>query len=718
MSNTKGQVHNFRQWGQEEQLRSFLAWLPQDLQNAPGINWAHLPDTIMRYCIKNISTSPDASYLAIAAASAQGNVSSDSLLQMLRHLHAFLRTMRASCGMEHMSDLGRRTLWDAFATRTSASSVRSKQLSSYSAVSMRHYPQYLHTLDPADTVMMQQYQLPCMPPGFLRRVGKASELNASSKMRQQPIHQQLVPLFPVLCQLVWLRKQLAERLLQAYHQAQRQAAAGAVLPLHFQYTDILPWVEQQGQTADLHQRELQLRFILWSRRSWVLHHQERYSRKVIRRAQRAYGPYSPEQDRYFVQFDGSQEDLLWIGELVEQQLLQHLYAGEARREPTYAERVRLARELGFPRGCPGILRGDTYWFAQATRRGDQVFDPEPLYRGVLYGAALAMLAMASGGSTSELLQVSADRWVTTPVGRHQKLLPERAKNDQERRLFTISAEAAQLLQEIGQRLVEAYAEIPVVPASRQITKFDQLRPERYYFQWQRGMVDPHDTETLVRFLLHGVSLFTPDRQPIRFSMELLRGGNVSLEERSQTLLHVLGFNQGILLHLSPASADVYCRDLFAYWQFAGSKEAALQPLTLARWMVHMREERYDVSTINRMAREIRRIFAAAAAAGHIDRSLADAFQQVGRISLPSTEWGNSIPHLTYARIYKKCGNPSCSVCRDGKGHGPYWYAYWRENGKRHTVYVGPEKDEHALAVALRKIEQLRGRNGTALAQQD
>ncbi|NIA24121.1 MAG: hypothetical protein GWP04_00980 [Gammaproteobacteria bacterium] len=32
----------------------------------------------------------------------------------------------------------------------------------------------------------------------------------------------------------------------------------------------------------------------------------------------------------------------------------------------------------------------------------------------------------------------------------------------------------------------------------------------------------------------------------------------------------------------------------------------------------------------------------------------------------------------------RCGKQSCSRCP----HGPYWYAYWTENGRRRTRYVG------------------------------
>ena len=47
-------------------------------------------------------------------------------------------------------------------------------------------------------------------------------------------------------------------------------------------------------------------------------------------------------------------------------------------------------------------------------------------------------------------------------------------------------------------------------------------------------------------------------------------------------------------------------------------------------------------------------------------------------------------HVTYQLQYRKCGKSSCSTCRDKQGHGPYWYAYWREGTRLRSGYVGKE----------------------------
>jgi len=36
----------------------------------------------------------------------------------------------------------------------------------------------------------------------------------------------------------------------------------------------------------------------------------------------------------------------------------------------------------------------------------------------------------------------------------------------------------------------------------------------------------------------------------------------------------------------------------------------------------------------------------------------------------------------------KCGKDRCKKCERGEGHGPYWYLYFRRNGKLISRYIG------------------------------
>lgn len=45
-------------------------------------------------------------------------------------------------------------------------------------------------------------------------------------------------------------------------------------------------------------------------------------------------------------------------------------------------------------------------------------------------------------------------------------------------------------------------------------------------------------------------------------------------------------------------------------------------------------------------------------------------------------------HITYQLQYRKCGKAACRICRTGRGHGPYWYAYWRDGSRLRSGYIG------------------------------
>jgi DNA-binding SARP family transcriptional activator len=61
-------------------------------------------------------------------------------------------------------------------------------------------------------------------------------------------------------------------------------------------------------------------------------------------------------------------------------------------------------------------------------------------------------------------------------------------------------------------------------------------------------------------------------------------------------------------------------------------------------------------------------------------------------------------HITYSRQYRRCRKAACSrCCGDQPGHGPYWFAYWREAGRLHSRYVGknaPSAPEPISTVAI------------------
>jgi hypothetical protein len=45
----------------------------------------------------------------------------------------------------------------------------------------------------------------------------------------------------------------------------------------------------------------------------------------------------------------------------------------------------------------------------------------------------------------------------------------------------------------------------------------------------------------------------------------------------------------------------------------------------------------------------------------------------------------------------KCGKPRCRACKAAPAHGPYWYAYWKHEGRMRTKYIGKELPESFTA---------------------
>jgi hypothetical protein len=238
---------------------------------------------------------------------------------------------------------------------------------------------------------------------------------------------------------------------------------------------------------------------------------------------------------------------------VEYRLLQQLNL-HGPSDQNYQRRLAYARQVGASQGfsCsrPGLLtpsRETGYWL---TRQGDVLpegelyFDPEPLYRGCLYGAALATIALTNGSRVNELLQVSLDRRkmrtetiAVTKDGKTEQrrttlhlqyLLPKGARTDEERQYFLLSPQSVTLLGEILQLLITAHGPVPVVYPPARGSKSEYLKPERYLFQWaasadgQTGILDIKDTVILLRFLLHGLELYTSQGDPIKVTTHLLR----------------------------------------------------------------------------------------------------------------------------------------------------------------------------------------------------
>ncbi len=65
-----------------------------------------------------------------------------------------------------------------------------------------------------------------------------------------------------------------------------------------------------------------------------------------------------------------------------------------------------------------------------------------------------------------------------------------------------------------------------------------------------------------------------------------------------------------------------------------------------------------------------------------------------------------IGSLTFRYETVRCGKANCTRCP----HGPYWYVYWKEDGRTRSRYVGRSLPDKARKVHEQK---LRAKHGSA-----
>jgi hypothetical protein len=220
----------------------------------------------------------------------------------------------------------------------------------------------------------------------------------------------------------------------------------------------------------------------------------------------------------------------------------HLLAGVGTPED------RLARYLSV------LFSADRRCGRHLTRIG-VCFDPEATYRGVLFGTAIVTLMLTADARIHEILQISADRFVTPvrvyvvknpdgtpkydPTSRNivtdviveQRLLPKGRKRDDLRLNYDVSA-ARVHLHEITRLLKAAHGgKIPTVAYDPQHVKAEHLGAERYLFQWNQRHLSPGAINSLIRPVLHGVVLVDRSGQRIGITSHLLRHAAATVQRQ-------------------------------------------------------------------------------------------------------------------------------------------------------------------------------------------
>jgi hypothetical protein len=88
---------------------------------------------------------------------------------------------------------------------------------------------------------------------------------------------------------------------------------------------------------------------------------------------------------------------------------------------------------------------------------------------------------------------------------------------------------------------------------------------------------------------------------------------------------------------------------------------------------------------------------------YIGRDLTQIAWEGGRPAFPGSRKADTVESgsqeakqkVVYRCQISFCTKPSCHKCREGTGHGPYWYAYTKRDGRTVRTYVGknlPQQD--------------------------
>jgi hypothetical protein len=517
----------------EAHIRAFFAWLPQILHEAPGIQWERLPSQVMGYLIRTVADNPDAISITLAVGSAMDAMKPKSLYGSCQSVTNLLKRLRGHYGMTTLTELAERSIWDQFVAGRTISPGELIQLKRYDTLASLHVLSFFEGLTARQQVLWKSYLLPRLPRGFLDKQAQQKVILAASQSRRKEQADVVLPLFPLLVELAQLRKQAAERLIKEFRKQRDRALAGEIeFPFRFEYVDRQFSVSERVASLTevrLLEREVKLSFTLWNRTSWFKAHRDQYHRTARLNWKKQERAYAPEHDSCFLQYEGRAGDLLWCGDLIENQLI-----GKYHRQ-------------GFVVKRPALLspaNGDGQWLAWARNAsGAVLFEPESLYRGILFATALATLSLTNGSRASELLQVSASHFETIvvdelknqqPTGRKigilvQKLLPKGHAHESERQYFLISDMAVRHLKEIAELLQVTHGgSIPIVHPDPYSGKAEDLVPEPYFFQWgasqdgRLGHLSTGDIASLLRFLFHGLTLTTRAGKPIRIAPHLLR----------------------------------------------------------------------------------------------------------------------------------------------------------------------------------------------------
>ncbi|HHT7007656.1 MULTISPECIES: site-specific integrase [Bacillus cereus group] len=341
----------------------------------------------------------------------------------------------------------------------------------------------------------------------------------------------IVPLLPQIRAEGHFRRNQINRLRQAYLKACEQTKTqNEVMPLDFHYDE----PERIGE---------RFYFRLWDKKSFVLNHQEQFSKGTIKAAMTRTRCYSDDNNHYFVEFikaerfkDDDEPEGLWFIKLFEYNVI-----GEWHNNAT-DEEIKLKRKLlnewgygkenssenptPFKSDHKGILTPSTFVSVHKDKAKGILFDVEPLYAAATFGLLTLDICTTTGARLNELLQISNTKECIRTVKVDKKLrfsfhVVPKGRDGLE--AFNISEQTMKIIQSVGLMLKNHYGtdKIPGVEY-RGIRKHLFPKPKPYFFQYHKKSFQYKTITANLRFLLHGLKFETEEGKPVVVKTHLLR----------------------------------------------------------------------------------------------------------------------------------------------------------------------------------------------------
>ena len=311
----------------------------------------------------------------------------------------------------------------------------------------------------------------------------------------------------------------------------------------------------------------QLHFRVWDRRSFVLAHQDSYSRTPIVQAQKGQGAFADEHNTKFLELvkaerlaDDAPAQGFWFEELLRQGVL-----GQGPRcitdQAIAAQQQNWLRSWGYEAEgvsnrvtpfwaqVPGLLTwpqelGESAFMRKAQTKTQGILIPvEPFYAAATFGLLALDIFTTTGMRINEAMQIRLgdDCFVrlklpVPPGAKKQspsfrylfRLIPkgERTNTPQD---YFIGSETKRLLVKVAQMLEEHYSlcldqgdTLPCVEFNPTNGRADRFGEAPYLFQYNSKHLPDMAITACMRFLLHGMVFKTRDGKNVVLKAHLLR----------------------------------------------------------------------------------------------------------------------------------------------------------------------------------------------------